>query len=126
MDIDEMRKKIIKDKFDDLEPIVLNRGENIALVSDNNYGVYYDRKYNGFGINPYYFMFGFIGLGFSEDVETLREYVNYIIRLGYDKFKLNTPELGDNDNPRRTIDYSKDVVDNINEYIFTKWERENR
>lgn len=121
-----MRIKIIKDKFDKLEPIVIDRGKVIALVSNNNYGVYYDKTYDGFGINPNYFMFNFIGLGYNEDVETLREYVNYISSLVYDKFKLNVPALDDNDNPRRTIDYSKDVVDNINEYIFTKWERENR
>ena len=123
-----MRKKIIKDKFDELEPIVLNNGKNIGLVDGETYGIYYDYDYEHgwFGINPYYFMFRYIGLGYNEDVETLREYVNYISSLVYDKFKLNVPTLGDNDNPRRTIDYSKDVVDNINEYIFTKWERENR
>ena len=123
MNQDEMRKKIIKDKFDKLEPIVIDEGKNVVLVSDNNYGVYYLNTYHGFGINPYYFMFDFIGLSSKEDDETLREYANYIAGLSYDKFKLKYNLLTDYENPRRIIDYNRDLVKSMNEYIFDKRNR---
>lgn len=126
---DEIRKKIIKDKFDELELVIINNEnysashEFSALVSDNEYGMYVDDTFNGFNINPYYFMFNYIGLGPTEDVRTLREYVNYIASLAQDKFKFKINLLSKYENPRRLIDYQKDVVDNITEYIFNNRRR---
>ena len=126
MNQDELRKKIIKDRFDELEPIVINKGQHVGLVNDKTYGLYYDYQYSGFGINPYYFMLNYIGLGFDTDNEVLREYTDYIANLAYDKFKLVVPSLFDNADPMKIIDYNTTVVDNINEFLFDSWERENR
>ena len=125
---DELRKKIIKDKFDELEPIVITMGKYIGLVDMDNktYGLYYDYNFKGFGINPYYFMLNYIGLGFGTDNEILRGYTDYITNLAYDKFKLEVPSLFDNTNPRNIIDYDTNVVKNITTFLFDTWERENR
>lgn len=125
---DEIRKKIIKDKFDKLKPIVLTMGKYVVLVDMDNktYGLYYDYNFNGFGINPYYFMFNYIGLGHDEDDKVLKEYTDYIANLAYDKFKLKTPLLFDNTNPRNIIDYNTKVVKKLTTFLFDTWEKENR
>ena len=124
---DEMRKKIIKDKFDKLEPIVVSMGKYVGLVDMDNktYGLYYDFNYKGFGINPYYFMLNYIGLGFDTDNEVLREYTDYIANLAYEKFNLKVPSLFDNQDPRNIVDYSPNVVNEVTTFLFDAWEREN-
>ena len=126
MNQDELRKKIIKDRFDELEPIVINGGRYVGLVNNKSYGLYYDYNYKGFGINPYYFMLNYIGLGSETDNEVLKEYTDYIANLAYDKFDLKVPSLFDNTDPRNIIDYNTNVVNEITTFLFNAWERENR
>ena len=126
MNQDDMRKKIIKDKFDKLELRVFRNG-NIALVSDDTYGMYYgygyDDGFTSFGLNPNYFMFNFIGLdgGDGNDNELLNKYLDYIRELVYVKYGYMDPS--GYKSPYTAIDYDKENVNYILTDIFDDWDK---
>ena len=123
MNVDEMRKKIIKDKFDKLKLRVFRNG-NIALVSDDTYGLYYgyDSKLPSFGLNPHYFMFNFIGLDGSDsnNYALLKKYLDYIRELVYVKYGYKDPS--GYMSPYTAIDYDKENVKHVVTDLFDEWD----
>ena len=123
MDQDDMRKKIIKDKFDKLKLRVFRNG-NIALMSNDTYGLYYeyDRKFPSFALNPYYFMFSFIGLdgGDGNDHELLNKYLDYIRTLVYEKYGYKDPS--NYQSPYTIVQYDMDVNNYVVTNIFDEWD----
>ena len=122
MNVDEMRKKIIKDKFDKLKLRTFRNG-NIALVSDDTYGLFYgyNPKLPSFGLNPYYFMFNFIGLdgGEGQDGDTLNVYLDYIRTLVYEKYGYKDPT---NFSPFTIINYDMGINDYMVRELFDEWD----
>lgn len=96
---DDIRKRIIKDKFDKLTPHIIGLTRKIILISDKEETVGV-KIYNtnipdpAFLINADYFMFKFIGI---DNEEEKNKYGNYILKLVTDKFPFAkfTPDADD-------------------------------
>lgn len=88
MNQDDIRKRIIKDKFDKLTPYVFGWGRQIKFLSHEKKTLGVDIHHTyvpdpSFTINGEYFMFKFIGI---DNEEEKNKYGSYILKLVMDKF----------------------------------------
>lgn len=96
---DDIRKRIIKDKFNKLTPYIIGLTRQIILISDKKETVGV-KVYNtnipdpSFFINADYFMFKFIGI---DNEEEKNKYGNYILKLVMDEFPFAKFTLDAND-----------------------------
>lgn len=118
MNKDDITKKIIKEKFDNLDIKFIMDGRVFALLTDNTYGIYIDRfKVDAISINGNYFMFRYLG---ANDNSTLKKYGEYVIELIKNKYELHIesrPIL-------ESIDFDSVVIDNIYRYFIKIYKKE--
>ena len=110
MNQDDIRKRIIKDKFDKLTPYVFGLGRQIVFLSHEKKTLGVDIYHTyipdpAFTINAEYFMFKFIGI---DNKEEKNKYGNYILKLVMDKFPFTKFNLDADD----VHYYIKETLDN--------------
>ena len=114
MESHDLRKKIIKDKFNKLEFFRIDFYKCVFLSKESNtYGVYIDNRDEYISINPNYFMFNYVGID-EERWDLVDYYADYIIGLVKEKtyltFDINIPWYA--------ITFDRGYVDSINNMVL--------
>ena len=113
MDTDDIRLKVITDKFNKLK--LVRKGFHKAVFLDEStgkYGIYINNQMEILSINPFYFMFDYIGIG-EDRWDFVDYYGNYIIDLVKEKIFLTF----DVNHPYMFVSFDRNYVRDIQDFI---------
>jgi hypothetical protein len=113
MDKDDIRIKVITDKFNKLKLIRIDFHKVVFLdESTGKYGIYIDNQMETLSINPYYFMFDYIGID-EDRWDFVDYYGDYIIDL----IKEKTFFTFDVNHSYIFISFDKKYINSIQDFI---------
>ena len=113
MDTDDIRLKVITDKFNKLKLVRINFNSVVFIdESTGKYGIYVDGVNESLSINPFYFMFDFIGID-EDRWDFVDYYADYIIDLVKEKTFLTF----DVNHPYMFVSFDRNYIRDIQDFI---------
>ena len=110
----DVRMDVITDKFNKLEFVRIDFHKSVFLSRESRtYGIYIDNQMESLSINPYYFMFNYIGID-EDRWDFVDYYGNYIIDLVKEKTFLTF----DVNHAYMFVTYNKNYINNLYDMIL--------
>lgn len=113
MNRDEIRLKVITDKFNKLKLVRIDFHKSVFIDERTNiYGIYIDNHSESLSINSDYFMFEFIGID-DDRWDLVDYYCDYLINLVKEKTFLSF----DVNHPYMFVSFDKKFINDVQDYI---------